>query len=111
MKILNPKAKESQQQEMEKHKEWLAKVNAGEMPHLTTTRLKILQSPLWQSIFDFLPENRRLEVIKALQNVYMSHATIDLNSDNLDQAMTWEATPQGHDYWADLHNTTLENGL
>jgi len=111
MKILNPKAKESQQQEMEKHKEWLAKVNAGEIPHVTTTRLKILQSNLWQSIIDFLPENRIVEVIKALQNVYMSLAKIDLNSDNLDQAMTWEATPQGHDYWADLHNTTLENGL
>jgi len=109
MKILNPKAKESQQQEYEKQKAWLENLNAGENP--VGVRIKILQSNLWQSISDFLPEKKRAEVLMALQTVYLSNSIINLDSDNIDVAMTWEQTPQGHDYWADLHYTTVENGL
>jgi len=108
-RILNPKAKESQQQEYEKQKAWLEDLNAGENP--VGARIKILQSNLWQSISDFLPEKKRAEVLMALQTVYLSNSIINLSEDNIDRAMTWEKTPQGHEYWADLHNTTLENGL
>jgi flagellar biosynthesis regulator FlbT len=117
MMILNPKAKESQQQEYDKQIEWLAQVNAGEIPHeiggvtITTTRKKVLQSNLWKSINGLLPEDKIVEVLSALRNVYMSDAKIDLDMDNLDSAMTWEETPQGHAYWAELHSICMENDI
>jgi len=111
MMILNPKAKESQQQEIEKQKEWLAQVNAGELPHGTPARIKILQSNLWKSINGLLPENKIVEVLTALRNIYMSDVSINLNMDNLDSAMVWEETPQGHAYWAELHSICMENDI
>ena len=105
MMILNPKAKESQQQELERHKEWLEKVNNGEVEfgfHFET-RLKIIKSCLWQSIRELLPEGRQAEVLMSLQKVYLSNTKIDLDRDNLARAMVWEDTVQGHNYWEDLH--------
>jgi hypothetical protein len=110
MMILNPKAKESQQQEVERHKEWLAKANAGEI-HLGfdfEARLNIIKSNLWQNIRDLLPEGKQAEVLMSLQKVYLSNAKIDLDKDNLDSAMVWEDTVQGHDYWADIHERCKE---
>lgn len=111
--VLNPKAKESQQQELERHKEWLAKANAGEI-HLGfnfEARLNIIKSNLWQSIRDLLPEGRQAEVLMSLVTVYHSNAKINLNDDNLDGAMVWMDTPQGHEYWADLHLICRENDI
>ena len=113
MMILNPKAKESQQQELEKHKAWLEKVNNGEVEfgfHFET-RLKIIKSNLWQSIRDLLPEGRQAEVLMSLQKVYLSNATLDLDEDNLDSAMSWMGTVQGYDYWQNLHLICRENDI
>ena len=113
MMILNPKAKESQQQELERHKAWLEKANAGEI-HLGfafEARLNIIKSNLWQSIRDLLPEGRQAEVLMSLQKVYLSNTKIDLDADNLDSAMVWMDTVQGHEYWADLHLTCRENDV
>ena len=113
MMILNPKAKESQQQELERHKAWLEKVNNGEIElgFNFETRLKIIKSNLWQSIRDLLPEGRQAEVLMSLQKVYLSNATLDLDEDNLDSAMVWMDTVQGHEYWADLHLICRENDI
>jgi hypothetical protein len=113
MMILNPKAKESQQQEIERHKEWLAKANAGEI-HLGfafEARLNIIKSNLWQSIRDLLPEGKQAEVLMSLQKVYLSNTKINLDEDNLDSAMVWMDTVQGHEYWADLHLICRENDI
>ena len=109
--ILNPKAKESQQQEFEEHKAWLEKVNNGEIELGFNTRLKIIQSNLWQNIRDLLPEGRQAEVLMSLVTVYHSNAKINLNDDNLDGAMVWMDTPQGHDYWANFHLMCMENDI
>lgn len=113
MMILNPKAKESQQQELERHKEWLAKANAGEivLGFDFEARLKIIESNLWQSIRDLLPEGRQAEVLMSLQKVYLSNAKIDLDRDNIDSAMVWEETMQGHTYWENIHTICRENDI
>jgi hemoglobin-like flavoprotein len=110
MMILNPKAKESQQQEIEKQKAWLEKVNNGEVElgFNFEARLNIIKSNLWQNIRDLLPEGKQAEVLMSLQKVYLSNAKIDLDKDNLDSAMVWEDTVQGHDYWADIHERCKE---
>ena len=113
MMILNPKAKESQQQELERHKAWLEKANAGEI-HLGfafEARFTIIKSNLWQSIRDLLPEGKQAEVLMSLQKVYLSNTKIELDMDNLDGAMVWMDTPQGHEYWADLHLICRENDI
>ena len=113
MMILNPKAKESQQQEIERHKAWLEKANAGqiELGFNFEARLNIIKSNLWQSIRDLLPEGRQAEVLMSLMKVYLSNTKIDLNDDNLDGAMVWMDTVQGHEYWADLHLICMENDI
>jgi hypothetical protein len=113
MMILNPKAKESQQQEIEKHKQWLAKANAGqiELGFDFEARLNIIKSNLWKSIRDLLPEGRQAEVLMSLQKVYLSNTKIDLDMDNLDSAMVWQDTIQGHEYWASLHSMCMENDI
>ena len=113
MMILNPKAKESQQQELERHKEWLAKANAGEivLGFDFEARLNIIKSNLWKSICDLLPEGRQAEVLMSLQKVYLSNTKIDLDKDNLDSAMVWEDTMQGHTYWENIHTICRENDI
>ena len=113
MMILNPKAKESQQQEIEKHKAWLAKANAGqiELGFDFEARLNIIKSNLWKSIRDLLPEGRQAEVLMSLQKVYLSNTKIDLDEDNLDSAMSWMGTVQGYDYWQNLHLICRENDI
>ena len=113
MMILNPKAKEFQQQELEKHKAWLEKANAGqiELGFNFEARLNIIKSNLWQSIRELLPEGREAEVLMSLQKVYLSNTKIDLDRDNLDRAMVWEDTVQGHNYWEDLHLICRENDV
>ena len=110
-RILNPKAKESQQQEMEKHKEWLEKLNNGEVFDGIPVRIKIIQSNLWQNIRDLLQEGKQAEVLMSLQKVYLSNTKIDLDMDNLDSAMVWQDTIQGHEYWASLHSMCMENDI
>jgi len=107
-RILNPKAKESQQQEFEKHKEWLKKLNNGEVFDVIPVRIKIIQSNLWQNIRDLLQEGKQAEVLMSLQKVYLSNTKINLDMDNLDSAMVWQDTVQGHDYWADIHERCKE---
>jgi hypothetical protein len=113
MMILNPKAKESQQQEIEKQKAWLAKANAGEimLGFDFDARLNIIKSNLWQNIRDLLPEGRQAEVLMSLQKVYLSNAKIDLDRDNIDSAMVWEETMQGHTYWENIHTICRENDV
>ena len=113
MMILNPKAKESQQQEIEKHKQWLAKANAGqiELGFDFEARLNIIKSNLWKSIRDLLPEGKQAEVLMSLQKVYLSNTKINLDMDNLDSAMVWEDTVQGHHYWENFHTMCRENDI
>jgi hypothetical protein len=113
MMILNPKAKESQQQEMEKRKAWLEKLNNGEVElgFNFEARLTIIKSNLWQNIRDLLPEGRQAEVLMSLMKVYLSNTKIDLDMDNLDSAMVWQDTVQGHEYWASLHSMCMENDI
>jgi hypothetical protein len=113
MMILNPKAKESQQQEIEKQKAWLAKANAGEIElgFDFDARLNIIKSNLWQSIRDLLPEGKQAEVLMSLQKVYLSNTKLNLKENNLDSAMVWEDTVQGHHYWCELNNICLENDI
>ena len=113
MMILNPKAKESQQQEIEKQKAWLAKANAGEIElgFDFEARLNIIKSNLWQNIRDLLPEGRQAEVLMSLQKVYLSNTKLNLKEDNLDSAMVWQDTVQGHEYWATLHIMCRENDI
>jgi hypothetical protein len=113
MMILNPKAKESQQQEIEKQKAWLEKANAGqiELGFDFEARLNIIKSNLWQSIRDLLPEGKQAEVLMSLQKVYLSNTKINLDRNNLDSAMVWEDTVQGHNYWCELNSICLENDI
>ena len=113
MMILNPKAKESQQQEIEKHKAWLEKANAGqiELGFDFEARLNIIKSNLWKSIRDLLPEGRQAEVLMSLQKVYLSNTKLNLKEDNLDSAMVWEDTVQGHHYWQNFHTMCRENDI
>ena len=113
MMILNPKAKEAQQQAIEVQKAWLEKVNKGEIDlgFNFETRLTIIKSNLWQSIRDLLPEGRQAEVLMSLQKVYLSNTKIDLDEDNLDSAMVWENTVQGHNYWENFHTMCRENDI
>ena len=113
MMILNPKAKESQQQEIEKQKAWLEKVNNGEVElgFDFEARLTIIKSNLWQSIRDLLPEGRQPEVLMSLMKVYLSNTKIDLDKDNIDSAMVWEETMQGHTYWENIHTICRENDI
>ena len=100
-----------EQQEIEKHKEWLAKANAGqiELGFDFEARLNIIKSNLWKSIRDLLPEGRQAEVLMSLQKVYLSNTKIDLDEDNLDSAMVWQDTMQGHHYWENFHTMCREN--
>jgi len=113
MMILNPKAKESQQQEIEKQKAWLEKVNNGEVElgFNFEARLTIIKSNLWQNIRDLLPEGRQAEVLMSLMKVYLSNTKIELDRDNLDSAMVWEDTMQGHHYWENFHTMCRENDI
>lgn len=86
--ILNPEAKKAQE-------------NALEPFDIGDT---ILNSNLWTNIQDrFDTGERRLDVFYQLTVVKGSGLPINLNADNLDDAMTWDNTPQGHKYWRTVH--------
>ena len=90
--ILNPEAKKAQENALEPIAIRIA------------IRNTIENSNLWTNIKDrFDTGERRLDVFYQLMAVKGSGVPINLNADNLDDAMTWDTTPQGHNYWRTVH--------
>jgi hypothetical protein len=99
--VLNPKAKEQQE---EYRKKILAGMDTGNLIIITATGL-------WKNISKYLPEYRHKEVYDALFLALMDNCKINWNASNVDSAMCWEDTPQGHDYWATVHGICMHRGI
>lgn len=97
--VLNPKAKEQQEQ---RRKAILA---GDEEPII------ILKTPLWENIRKYLPEERLQEIHSALLRVLIEDCPIEWDKSNLDNAMVWDDTPQGYDYWSAIHKICMNNGI
>lgn len=100
--ILNPKAKEL-------HDKWIHDVLGANPQH--PLRRTVMESPLWDSVVEYIPLLKTNEVLKCLMLAIESGCKVDLNCHDFDSAMHWDDTPQGHHYWENINSITLENGL
>lgn len=56
-------------------------------------------TPLFREVSRSMNEQQKKRLLCALKKVQDSGCPVRWSADNVDRAMLWGSTPQGHEYW------------